>query len=134
MRPCEHEYENANCENCANGLPHSAYECAKTQGRLKEYVHDKAEELHRQKFNEGYERGYEQGRADREKELSELPNEYSEKLWKIAYEKGRADERTRVIDEYKNRLKEEWLELDDDLSLSDDFYNFVDMVAEQLKE
>lgn len=34
---------------------------------------------------------YQQGRADREKELSELPNEYSEKLWKIAYQKGKTN-------------------------------------------
>lgn len=41
---CEHEYENDNCTNCANGLPCSAYECAKTKGTLKEYCHEKAEE------------------------------------------------------------------------------------------
>lgn len=61
---CEHEYENANCVNCANGAPCSAYECAKTKGQLKEYVHKRADEIHRQKYNEGYERGYELGRAD----------------------------------------------------------------------
>lgn len=38
-----------------------------------------------------YSRGYEQGRADKDKELSELPNQYSEKLWKIAYNKGKAN-------------------------------------------
>ena len=59
----------------------------------------------------------------------ELERAYSE-----GYEAGRADERTKVIADFKNRLKEEWLQLDDDLSLSDDFYNFVDMVAEQLNE
>lgn len=64
MKACEHEYENANCTNCANGLPSSGYECAKTKGTLKEYVHNKAEEIHRLKYNEGYEQGYEQGRAE----------------------------------------------------------------------
>lgn len=41
---------------------------------------------------------YERGRADRDKELSELPNEYSDKLWKIAYERGRTNERAKVED------------------------------------
>lgn len=41
--------------------------------------------------DEAYTGGYQQGRADREKELSELPNEYSEKLWRIAYQKGKTD-------------------------------------------
>lgn len=36
MNNCEHEYENANCTNCANGLPCSAYECARTRGIVKE--------------------------------------------------------------------------------------------------
>lgn len=40
---------------------------------------------------------YQLGRADKDKELSELPNQYSEKLWKIAhdrgYEQGRADQK-----------------------------------------
>lgn len=45
---CEHEFENANCTNCANGLPSSAYECAKTKGNLKEYCHNRAEEIHQQ--------------------------------------------------------------------------------------
>jgi len=39
---CEHEYENDNCTNCANGLGILEYECAKTQGRLKEYCHERA--------------------------------------------------------------------------------------------
>lgn len=54
---CEHEYENDNCTNCANGLPCSAYECNKTKGTLKEYCHERAEGIHRQKYNEGYEQG-----------------------------------------------------------------------------
>ena len=37
------------------------------------------------------EQSYFGGRADREKELSELPNEYSEKLWKNAFDKGKAE-------------------------------------------
>lgn len=72
---CEHEFENANCTNCANGLPSSAYECAKTKGRLKEYCHERAEAIHRQKYNEGYENGYEQGRADAIEEVIKLVDE-----------------------------------------------------------
>ena len=43
----------------------------------------------------------EQIREEIKKELWELPNEYSEKLHKIAYEKGRAD----AIDEFADELK-----------------------------
>jgi len=42
-------------------------------------------------------RGYEQGIADRDKEMSKLPNEYADKLWKIAYERGRANERNEIL-------------------------------------
>ena len=53
MDICDHEFENANCTNCANGLPCSAYECAKTQGRLKEYCHKRAEEIHNKYYQQG---------------------------------------------------------------------------------
>ena len=49
---------------------------------------------------------YEKGRADKEKELSELPNQYSEKLWKIAYNKGKADMKKEIEEHsvfYSNR-------------------------------
>lgn len=42
---------------------------------------------------------YQQGKEDREKELAELPNQYSERLWKNAYDKGRAD----AIEELKSK-------------------------------
>lgn len=48
MTTCEHEYENANCTNCANGLPVLAYECAETRGKLKEYCHEKAESIRKE--------------------------------------------------------------------------------------
>lgn len=36
MNTCEHEFENANCTNCANGLPVLMHECLKTKGMLEE--------------------------------------------------------------------------------------------------
>lgn len=56
---CEHEFENANCTNCANGLPTSAYECAKTKGKLKEYCHERAENIRKAEYEKGYEKGRE---------------------------------------------------------------------------
>lgn len=35
-----------------------------------------------------YDAIYNKGKADKDKELSELPNQYSEKLWKNAYDRG----------------------------------------------
>lgn len=45
------------------------------------------------------------------------------------YNKGRAE----AIKEYNISLKEHWIE-EDDLSLSDEFFKYVDKVANQLKE
>lgn len=42
MHACEHEFENANCINCANGLPASADECKKTRGLLEGKPEDKS--------------------------------------------------------------------------------------------
>lgn len=41
--------------------------------------------------------------------------------------------RAEVIEEYNKSLKEHWIE-EEDLNLSDNFFNFADRVAEQLKE
>lgn len=45
--------------------------------------------------------GYQQGRADKDKELSELPNQYSEKLWKNAYERGKTNAIEEFVDLYE---------------------------------
>lgn len=60
MRECEHAYENADCENCANGLPH--VNCiiedeAITQ--LREIVHDIAIDTNKKHFDEGFSKGRE---------------------------------------------------------------------------
>lgn len=86
-------------------------------------------------------RAYKQGKADREKELSELPNEYSEKLWKLAYSRGRTD----AIDEFKTDIinkidfEEKWLmncksnNADTNIVFSA-LKTFANNRAEQLKE
>lgn len=65
MKSCEHEFENGNCTNCANGLPTSDFECARTKGRLKEYCHERAEEICKVE----YKKGYAKGRADAIEEI-----------------------------------------------------------------
>lgn len=73
---------------------------------------------------------YEKGRADREKELSELPNEYSEKLWKLAYNRGRAD----AIDDFVKEL--EFRFFDDGLweaVTKDDVLEIQEKLKEQMK-
>lgn len=51
-----------------------------------------------------YNEVYEQGKVDRDKELSELPNQYSEKLWNTAYDRGytqgREDKYQAIVSEY----------------------------------
>lgn len=59
-----------------------------------------------------YSRGYEQGKADKDKELSELPNQYSEKLWKNAYNKGYEQGKADAIKECKSIVMQT---LDNDL-------------------
>lgn len=72
-------------------------------------------------------------REEIKKELWELPNEYSEKLHKIAYEKGRAD----AISEYKKKIEFEykWL-LDCKVFESnvDIAFNTLISYAEKMKE
>lgn len=96
MKACEHEYENANCTNCANGLPCSEFECAKTKGTMKEYCHNKAEEIH-QKY-------YQKGRADAIDEVLSFVKANSEMRshWKESFSSERVYES--VID--SNRLLE----------------------------
>lgn len=57
-------------------------------------------------LSEIQEKAYRQGRADREKELSELPNEYSEKLWKIARDRGYEQGKSDAIEPIKAILEE----------------------------
>ena len=123
IKCCEHEFENANCTNCANGLPTSAYECAKTKGTLKQYCHEKAEALHRQKYNEGYEQGYEQGRADAEADAENRMQSILDDEKRLSYQQGRAD------------AIEECIEmLEDDCFLSGTASKVLIHHLEQLKE
>jgi hypothetical protein len=48
------------------------------------------------------------------------------------YDKGYADGYTKSIDDFAGILKERWIETDD-LSISSEFFEFVDDVTEQLK-
>lgn len=98
MMQCEHEYENQNCTNCANGLPHSAFECAKTQGRLKEYCHARAEALHDMYYQRG-----------RIRALEEVDNLIKLKFYGVhpdeLYEKYYPREIITIIDEIIEQLK-----------------------------
>lgn len=85
-----------------------------------------ASDEYQQGYSVGFSRGVEQGRADKEKELqgiSDLGALYSE---------IRADERAKVLDEFRKRINEY-------LNESSDFADFVvtdgaiDTVIEQLK-
>lgn len=70
---------------------------------------------------------YEKGRADKDKELSELPNPYSEKLWENAYNIGRAN----AIDEFAEKMKPiaiKWF------TYGCMYLGDIDTLAEQLKE
>lgn len=71
---------------------------------------------------------YEQGRADREKELSELPNEYSEKLWKLAYNRGRADA------SFEEQYKQEWLTNHDKEIRADERAKTIDEFVGMIKD
>lgn len=74
---------------------------------------------------------------DKDKELSELPNQYSEKLWKIAYDKGYKQGRADAIDEYKINML---VALEPKTNTSrtyltiDQYRQIVGIIAEQLKE
>lgn len=42
------------------------------------------------------------------------------------------EERNKAIDEFVERMKEKWIE-SDDLSISSEFFDFVDEIAEEMK-
>lgn len=78
-----------------------------TDGYEKGYS-DAQAELPTSLYVDGFNDGYKKGRADKDKELSELPNQYSEKLWKNAHDRGYEQGREDAIDEYMNKLKLEF--------------------------
>lgn len=73
--------------------------------------------------------GYEQGRADTFQEIAYSDAVIKEPFEELAYQQGRAD----GIEEYNRELKYHFIDVED-LSLSSEFFEFVDRIAGQMKE
>lgn len=70
-------------------------------------------------------------REEIKKELWELPNEYSEKLYKIAYEQGRADKYQEIVSEYMLLTEKQVAEIRTD-AIDECKYKIVDSLEKQL--